>query len=84
VVLFTALCILSAVRGGLLAFFIDVILVGAYGTAGNFAAPIIFLILLLPCRGRRRVEAADVPILIQNRSLGRRSTGCSACPFVAF
>ena len=32
VVLFTALCVVSAARGGLLAFFVDVILVGAYGT----------------------------------------------------
>jgi aspartyl protease family protein len=47
VVLFAVLCVLSAACGGLLAFFADVILVGAYGTAGNFATPAIFLILLL-------------------------------------
>jgi clan AA aspartic protease (TIGR02281 family) len=45
--LFAAACILSAMCGAGIAYVFDAALLDAFGTAGNFATPIFFLILLL-------------------------------------
>jgi clan AA aspartic protease (TIGR02281 family) len=46
-VLFAGVCLLFAIGGGAFAFSFDVILLGAFGTAGNFATPAVFLIVFL-------------------------------------